>query len=138
MPPGESLGQEPTRPLGELSPKSTMTLIKTPMRLYFVPASAAASRWFERRRARSLWQQDLPIDFEVAAHRGNPGVRLTATNGQRVLSLRNDDVPHIGHHAQVAALQMEFNLLTRTRSEMNTLEPTQRAQRRSRRAGNFK
>ena len=49
-------------------------------------------------------------------------VGLAASNADRVITLSDDWIPLLGHHTQIAALQLEMNLLARARFEMNALE----------------
>src|SRR6185312_12913146 len=53
------------------------------------------------------------------------GARLSATDGDRVGPLRDDDVAFFGHHAHVPTPQMETNGLARARREVYALKPAQ-------------
>src|SRR5690348_8080230 len=67
-------------------------------------------------------QHDLSIDPEVAADRGCFGARLPTANRRCIVSLRDDNVPTVRDHAQIARLEVKRNLLTRPRREMKALE----------------
>jgi hypothetical protein len=75
-------------------------------------------------RFKLLQQSVLTIDVEVAAHAWRTGVRLSSSDTDGVVTLRNDPIAFLCDHAEVARAQAEVNLLTRSWFQVNALEPT--------------
>ena len=64
----------------------------------------------------------MAVDVEMTGGAGRSCFGLTATDANGVVSWSDDRIAVLGHHAQVALLQLEMNFLTSTRIEMNSLE----------------
>ena len=62
---------------------------------------------------------------------GAPVFRLASTDADGVITLRDDRIAILGHHAQIAVLQVEVNLLARARFQMNALESAESDLRRT-------
>src|ERR1039458_9809823 len=60
--------------------------------------------------------------MESSGNYWRSGVRLASTDADRVITLSNDGISILSHHAQIAVLKLEVNLLARTRFEMNPLK----------------
>jgi len=61
----------------------------------------------------------LAFDLEPSGDYWRSGVRLASTDADRVITLSDDWISILGHHAQIAVLQLEMNSLARTGFEMN-------------------
>src|ERR1035437_4618671 len=84
-------------------------------------------------RAKHPWsllrQRLASVYLERCVHRRCSCVRLAAADRDRVTALRNDRIPSLGDHHQVAVLQLKLDLLRLARLEVNSLEAAQSTQR---------
>ena len=69
-----------------------------------------------------FWQGELAINLEVAADTWRSGIRLSAANAHCVITCSDDRITILGHHTQIAALQLKVNLLVRARLQVNALK----------------
>src|SRR3954447_13661134 len=76
-------------------------------------------------RSTLLGQCILAINTEMPSRTWRSGLRLASTYADGVVPLRDDRIPFLSHHAQIARTQLEMHLLTCARIEMNAFESTQ-------------
>ena len=69
--------------------------------------------------------------MELSGSHGRSCIRLASADADRVIALRDDRISILRHHAQIAVLQLEVNLLARARFEMNALKSAQSDVRRT-------
>jgi hypothetical protein len=69
--------------------------------------------------------------MEFSGDYWRPCVRLASADADDILTLSDDWISIRGHHAQIAVLQIEMNLLARARFQMNALESTESDERRT-------
>ncbi len=69
--------------------------------------------------------------MEMTADVWCTGIGLSSANADRVIPLRDDWIAILGHHTQIARLQLEMDMLACTSFEMDALKPTQSDARRS-------
>ncbi len=67
-------------------------------------------------------QGELSIDLEASTDNWRSGIRLASADADCVISRSDDRITILGHHTQITILQLEVNLLARTRFQMNALE----------------
>ena len=60
--------------------------------------------------------------MELSGNYWRSCVRLASADADRVIALSDDRISILGHHAQIAVLQFEVNLLARAGFEMNALK----------------
>src|SRR5437764_4550716 len=60
--------------------------------------------------------------MELPGHYRCSCIRLATADADRIVTLRDDWISILGHHAQIAILQIEMDLLARARFQMNALE----------------
>ena len=75
--------------------------------------------------------------MEMTADVWRTGIGLSSADADRVIPLRDDWIAILRHHAQVARLQLEMDMLACTSFEMDALEPTQSDARGSLDIGKF-
>lgn len=79
--------------------------------------------WPHRMRfLKLLWQRVLAVNMEVATYARYSGIGLPTTDAECVIPLSDDRIAILGHHAQIARLQIEVNLLRSAGLEMNALK----------------
>src|SRR5579863_2391069 len=66
-----------------------------------------------------LGQCILPVDVKVTGRNGRCCVGLTTADADAVIALRDDGIAIFRHHLKIAWLQIEMDLLARTRIEMD-------------------
>src|SRR5690349_190152 len=76
-----------------------------------------------------LRQRILPVNVEMAADAWRSGVRLASSDADGVIPFRDHRIPFLGHHTQIARLQLEVHLLACARIEMNPFEAAKRDKR---------
>src|SRR5215831_19736651 len=70
-----------------------------------------------------LFRQGDPAgDTEVAGDTRRSGIWLAAADTDGVITVGDDRMALVGHHAQVSVLELKMNLLTCARFEMDALE----------------
>src|SRR5690349_9471574 len=67
--------------------------------------------------------------MEVPANSWRSRIGLASSNADRVIALSDNWISILGHHTQIAVLQLEMNLLARARFEMNPLESAESNER---------
>ena len=79
--------------------------------------------WPHRMRfLKLLWQRVLAVNMEVATYARYSGIGLPTTDAECVISLSDDRIAILGHHAQITRLQIEVNLLRSAGLEMNAMK----------------
>ena len=69
--------------------------------------------------------------MEVSSRTRRSGIGLASTDADRVVPLRDDWIAILSHHAQIARLQLEMNLLACAWIEMNAFKSAQSDARRT-------
>ena len=69
-----------------------------------------------------LWQRVLALNMEVITYARYSSIGLPTTDAECVIPLDDDRIAILGHHAQIARLQIEVNLLRSAGLEMNALK----------------
>src|SRR3569833_306371 len=83
-------------------------------------------------RQSTLFRQGvLAIHMELSGYTGSSGVGLASPDADRVIPLRDDRIAFLGHHLEIARLQLKMALLACPGFKVDAIESTEGNARRS-------